>query len=621
MRKFRQRTAITAAAATVTAVAAAAAMTQAAAAVGTDHGRLTAVTAPLASKDAAAGTPATTPVRHLVVIFDENVSFDHYFGTYPYALNPKGEPAFHATHGTPQVNGLYNAVGASGPTGPLLTRNPNESNPLRLGRGDPMTCDQDHGYTAEQEAADHGAEDKYAQYTGRGMTLAQCLKGLQYQGSPEPVPAGANSNYAVMDYYDGNTVTALWNYAQRFAMSDNAYDTNYGPSTPGALHVTAAQTYGAICGPSSSTINDAPCAAPPGYDAANVTDSHITTSASGPAPVSGQPAAGPGTDYSDSDPTYDICSYLPAKDGGDGNTPAATITMGGNNIGEELTRANITWGWFEGGFDDGYVPGHGTPPATAQVCSQQHKNVGGSEVTDYIPHHEPFQYYASTANPMHLPPTSVAMIGHTDRANHQYDIADFWAAADSGNLPAVSYLKAPGYQDGHAGYSDPLDEQSWLASTVNHLEALPTWRSTAVVVTWDDSDGWYDHVLGPLVSQSQTSLDALTGTGQCGSQASQVPAGSAGQPEQGRCGVGPRLPFLVISPWAKRNYVDSTFIDQSSVVRFIEDNWRLPALGNGATDTAAGSITSMFSFSRPDLRPDYLSPVTGEPVRRPGGGS
>ena len=113
------------------------------------------------------------------------------------------------------------------------------------------------------------------------------------------------------------------------------------------------------------------------------------------------------------------------------------------------------------------------------------------------------------------------------------------AAADKGNLPPVSYLKAPDYQDGHAGYSDPLDEQNWLVNTINHLQSLPTWRSTAVVITYDDSDGWYDHVLGPVLTQSQTSLDTLTANGHCGRQLAQVPVNSAGQPEQGRCGLGP----------------------------------------------------------------------------------
>jgi phospholipase C len=408
-----------------------------------------------------------------------------------------------------------------------------------------------------------------------------------------------------MDYYDGNTVTALWNYAQHFAMSDNAYGTTYGPSTPGALNVTAAQTYGAICGPASATINDSTCPVPTGLNTTTPTSSDISA---GPAS-----AAGHGTTYSDADPTYDICSYLPGSDGGDGGTAAGTLTMGGNNIGDELTQAGLTWGWFQGGFDDGFVPGHGAAPTVAQICSENHVNVGGSTVTDYSPHHEPFEYYASTANPMHLPPTSVSMIGHNDQANHQYDIADFWAAADNGNLPDVSYLKAPKYQDGHAGYSDPLDEQTWLVDTINHLESLPSWRSTAVVITWDDSDGWYDHVLAPVVTESQTSLDTLTGANQCGASSSQVPVNSSSQPEQGRCGYGPRLPFLVVSPWARQNVVSNRLIDQSSVVKFIEQNWNLPAMGNGAADTAAGSLHSLFDFRGEPAQPLFLDPTTGEP--------
>ncbi len=562
---------------------------------------------PSASQGGQHGGATATPIKHLVVIFDENVSFDHYFGTYPYAGNLPGEQPFFARPGTPTVNGLYADESPTGPTGPLLTSNPNASNPMRLSPDDPMTCDQDHGYTAEQSAADHGAEDLYPQNTGNGATLAQCLAGFDYKGAPEPVPAGASSNYAVMDYYDGNTVTALWNYAQHFSMSDNAYGTTYGPSTPGALNVTSAQTYGAVCGPTSATISAAACSAPPGLNTSDPASSDITA---GPP----QPA-GPGTTYSDADPTYDICSYMPSSDGGDGRAPASTLTMGGTNIGDELTSSKTTWGWFEGGFDNGYVPGRGTQPTTAQICAEEHQNVGGSSVVDYIPHHEPFEYFASTANPMHLPPTSVAMIGHTDQANHQYDIADFFAAAVSGNLPAVSYLKAPAYQDGHAGYSDPVDEQAWLASTINNLEKLPSWKSTAVVVTWDDSDGWYDSILGPIVTQSQTSLDTLTGTGQCGSNVTSVPVNLAGRPEQGKCGVGPRLPFLVISPYSKSNFVGSTLIDQSSVVKFIEYNWRLSGLGNGAADAAAGSITPLFNFDGPQNPPLFLNPATGEPQR------
>ena len=175
-----------------------------------------------------------------------------------------------------------------------------------------------------------------------------------------------------MDYYDGNTVTGLWNYAQHFAMSDNTYGTTYGPSTPGALNVTSAQTYGAICGPD---VRDHQRLRLRGAAGLNTTTSaSLEHHRRGP-PGADQPA-GPGTTYSDADPTYDICSYLPSSDGGDGDTPAGTLTMGGNNIGEELTTSDITWGWFEGGFDNGYVPGHGTPPTTAQICArdaQEHR--------------------------------------------------------------------------------------------------------------------------------------------------------------------------------------------------------------------------------------------------------
>ena len=85
------------------------------------------------------------------------------------------------------------------------------------------------------------------------------------------------------------------------------------------------------------------------------------------------------------------------------------------------------------------------------------------------------------------------MIGHTDQANHQYDLQPFWNALDAGHLPAVSYLKAAAHQDGHAGYSSPLDEQTFLVETINRLMQSPEWEHMAIVILYDDSDGWYDH--------------------------------------------------------------------------------------------------------------------------------
>jgi phospholipase C len=525
------------------------------------------------------GGPATaTPIKHLVVIFQENVSFDHYFGTYPHAANTDGSP-FYASPRTPSVNGL---------SGALLTSNPNLANPQRLSYSQAATCDQDHDYTDEQSAFDHGLMDMFVQKTGAGLTLAQCLKS---EGNPAPA-GGTDPNYAVMDYYDGNTVTGLWNYAQHFAMSDNSYGTTFGPSTPGAINVTGANTFGASCGGDSGAVY--PTTVPSCGNAATAT------------PTPGHPQAqGPGTVYSDADPAYDVCSR------------GATIGVGGKNIGDLLDQSGITWGWFEGGFaSPNYVPGQPSTDELTKVCTGAHKNILGYSVSDYSAHHEPFEYYLSTANPKHLPPTSIAAIGHQDQANHQYDLADFWAAADHDNLPAVSYLKAARYQDGHAGYSDPLDEQTFLVDTINHLERLPSWRSTAVIILYDDSDGWYDHQIGPIVTESQTPLDSLSAVAQCGADPTKVPTG-----QQARCGVGPRQPLLIVSPFAKRNFVDGTFTDQSSVVQFIEDNWLGgQRIGGGAADASAGSLENMFSFRDGEDRPLFLDPTTGEPTHHQEGG-
>jgi phospholipase C len=196
------------------------------------------------------------------------------------------------------------------------------------------------------------------------------------------------------------------------------------------------------------------------------------------------------------------------------------------------------------------------------------------------------------------------MIGKSDQANHQYDLVNFWQAASSNRLPEVSFLKAKKAQDGHAGYSSPLDEQIFLVQTLNTLQKLPAWKNMAVIIAYDDSDGWYDHVMPPIVSQSSTTADALTGPGSCG------PA--TGVTQQGKCGYGPRLPLLVISPWAKVNYVDRAITDQSSILRFIEDNWNLGRIGGGSFDERAGSLLGMFDFRGVDhIRSLFLAPSTG----------
>ena len=288
--------------------------------------------------------------------------------------------------------------------------------------------------------------------------------------------------------------------------------------------------------------------------------------------------------------------------------------MGGQNIGNLLNSAGVTWGWFEGGFNLSITNPNGTTGCARNTTSP----ITGSSHADYSPHHEPFQYYSSTANPSHLPPSSAAAIGTTDQANHQYDVFEFFYGLKNGVMPAVSFLKAPAIQDAHAGYSSPLDEQEFVVQAINATQRSPFWANTAVIIAYDDSDGWYDHQLGPIVNQSNTTADALSATGACGNGTTALPGvNPATLHAQGRCGYGPRLPLQVISIYAKKNFVDHTVTDQSSIIRFVEDNWLAgQRLGAGSTDALAGTLNNMFNFNQnPPVTTLILNPSTGLPVK------
>jgi phospholipase C len=600
-----------------------------------------------------------TPIKHVVEIFQENVSFDHYFGTYPYAANSDGQH-FTAQPHTPAVDGLPPATSWTLPpslrhSANLLTANPNAAQPQRLdssatglagGPGGQLTCDQDHNYSDEQKAFDSGQMDKFVETVGRGSG-----------SSPSGAACDAKQ---VMDYYDGNTVTGLWNYAQRFAMSDNSYGSTFGPSSPGAINLASGNT---------GNVDMAHTANNPSIASALSPNADLTENGKGGYALT-----------SDAQPYWDDCSTRDA------------VALKGQNIGDVLNEAGLSWGWFEGGFrpttsfqaateatghsgqsTSEFIPDefktagfqssvpHAANQGICNAVSPVGEAFGGNGQwgwkDDYIAHHEPFQYYASTANPHHLTiPTNskgrdtlagLATIGTDTQSylggepqfntpNHNYDMSDFdqLMAAIANHelpgsaLPAVSFLKAPGYQDGHAAYSDPADEQEFIAHTVNEIMSSPDWQSTAIVINYDDSDGWYDHADPGVLNPSLSVADNLTNTtlsgaasGQCGPKPQTVaPLGG----EQGRCGLGPRLPMLVISPFAKRNYVDHNLSDQTSTLNFVEYNWGLHGI-SGSLDQALAKtnraehvpydFAGMFDFRSHDTgRPLFLSPSTGQPL-------
>jgi phospholipase C len=503
-------------------------------------------------------------IRHVVVIFQENVSFDHYFGTYPNALNLPGEVPFEALPGTPAVDGL---------SADLLQHNPNAgnprngagaTNPFRLSPAEAATADQDHGYKAEQLAFHAGVMDLFPLSVGAadGPALG---KGV------------AATTGLTMGYYDGNTVAAIWTYAQHYAMSDRFFGTTFGPSALGAINLISGQTNGVV-------------------DDGNAAGSIVSDGNGGY------------TLFNNAYPLYEICAGQ-----------SDLLHMTGKNVGDLLNAAGVSWGFFAEGFDTTMVNSNGTTGCHRSSTS----TITKQERPDYTPFLDPFQYYASTANADHARPTSVHTIGQANdgAAHHQYDLHDFFAAVKAGNFPAVSYLKPAAYHDGHAGYSDPLDEQAFLVQAINKIEQTPEWESTVIIVTYDDSDGWYDHV-NHVVNGSASAHDAFSSSGKCGDGSTALPGvNPATLHAQGRCGYGPRLPLLVISPWAKPNYVSHTVTDQSSILRFIEDVFlNQQRIGQGSYDAIAGAIDDMLDFSGtgpPNGAVLLLNDATGQLARRP----
>ena len=567
------------------------------AAVATTHGSI-------AGEKAAAvdpnKLPTKTPIKHLVVIFNENRAFDHYFGTYPNAANVEGEPLFEPKKNTPRdVNNLLSSPA-------LLDNNPNlnplngagAANPFRLDRTQADTADQSHNYTFEQQAFDNGKNDLFPLDVGKGGT------GGGVAGSGTFATKGQ-----VMGYFDGNTVTALWNYAQNFAMSDNAYTDTYGPSTPGLLNMWAGQTNGAVfTAPAGAKFFDGtavPTVGTPAFNTAILAEGDAVPNSDGSYTL-----------IQDIDPTFDICS---------GPGTNLTVGMTSKNIGDLLNAADIPWGSFVGGFNLQTINLNGTtgcqlanPGQTGGRSSVEAAT--GRTTNDYIQHHIWFNYFQSTSNPNHLRPTSTKAIGHTivpgtnkvDPANHGYDLADFKTAVGSGNFPAVSFIKQSAFQDGHPKNSNSLDEQTGLVELMNFLMEQPDWESTAVIFTYDDSDGQYDHVAPAITSPSFSAADAATGTGNCGTPGATEPTGISGQQVAGRCGPGFRIPFLVISPFAKKNFVSHSKITQASVTKFIEDNWlNGKRLGGGSFDAATGVIDDMFDFKQKKSVTLILDPESG----------
>jgi phospholipase C len=382
-----------------------------------------------------------SPIKHVVVIFQENRSYDNYFGTYPKA------PGFKALPGTPKSNGI--------PAGSVnYDVNGQPHYPTLL--NDLKTQDVDHNYQDMITGYDNGKMDKV------------------YQVNEAKAPGKGT---IAMGYYDYHAIPALWQYAQHYTLADNYYAPVWGPSTPTALYLIAAQS--------------------------GTKDQPITGD---PAPKNG---FGP-------DQAWGPLSY----------------NLKYTNIGDKLTTAKRSWAWYQSGY--------------------------AAKDDTYSSHHNPFQYFQNYEDGKYN--------------NNLKDYNNLSTDISNGKLPEVSYVKAGYDSDEHPNNSDPSGE-AFTVKTINDIMNSKYWKDTAIIVTYDESGGYWDHVAPK-----------------------QLPAGP-----DGLQGDGTRIPALVISPYAKQNYVSHVQYDHSSVLKFIEWNFGVTSLNN--RDQNANNMLDAFDFKKPDFTP------------------
>ena len=233
-------------------------------------------------------------------------------------------------------------------------------------------------------------------------------------------------------------------------------------------------------------------------------------------------------------PFYDPCSAVDqqAQGGGTISTP-----MTETNIGDQLTANQIPWTFYQTNF----------------------ANSQNGTCKDYVPQENPFQYFTSTENSSHL---------------QDFTMSGFQSVLDSGTLPAVVWITPDGAHDMHPGGGNVLDGIEWLNQLVSAVKSSGEWQSTAIVVLWDESGGWYDHAPPPQL----TGADPAT-----------LPGGQ---------GFGMRVPVIIISPYAKTNYISHQQMDFVSILRFIQWNWNLgqiPATAQQTREQQSGDLCDLLT--------------------------
>jgi phospholipase C len=461
-------------------------------------------------------------IEHIVVIYGENRSFDNLYGLFPGAngiARAKNAPPQTDRDGSllptlPKIWGGLDQLGTIGeektaglPNRPFRIDDPKGFDlPLSV-----ATRDLVHRFYQNQMQINGGKMDRFAAWSDAG--------GL------------------VMGYYDGSKLP-MWKIAKQFTLADRFFMGAFGGSFLNhfwlACACTPVDTRVSKTNQSSFLVSEV---ASDGVSLVTAPDSK-KSALDGPPKFAADKALTP--DFyavNTMQPAYQPSSVPPAQGGdprfGDPKNPNTLPPQTTRTIGDTLTGAKVSWVWYSGAWTD----------------TLSDRSLVYRAPASFQSHHQPFNYFARFAP------------GTADRAEHLKDYTDFAAAIDAGTLPQVAFYKPQGSWNEHPGYADVLAGDEHIAQIIAKIMASPLWKTTAIIVTYDENGGFWDHVAPP---------------------------------KGDRWGPGVRVPTIVVSPVARKGCVDHTHYDTTSIHKLINRRFGLAPLPG--VRSSAGDLTNAFEF-------------------------
>ena len=476
------------------------------------------IAGPAAATDGARGLDR---IEHIIVIYAENRSFDNLYGLFPGAngiANARPENTIQVDHDGKPFAVLPPILKGNAPDPQFPAALPNrpfriDAPPVNLPLSVP-TRDLVHKYYHNIEQINGGRNDRFAAVSDAG--------GL------------------AMGYYDGSALP-MWQWAKEYTLADNFFMGAFGGSflnhfwlvcacTPYSDHAPEKEKAKTDANGRILLAADSPASALQGrpryLDGEFTPDGHAVNTVQPPYQPSGRPPA-PGGDARLVDPD---------------RHPLPPQTF--RTVGDTLSAKGVSWAWYAQSWNAALADGMQPPGEKRQVIYGRKPGRASFEA-----HHHPFNYFKRFAP------------GTPDRERHLKDGAHFLAALESGTLPQVAFYKPDSNSNEHPGYTDVLTGDRHIAELVAKIKASPLWPKAAVIVTYDENGGFWDHVPPPPGD---------------------------------RWGPGTRIPAIVVSPFAKKGFVDSTPYDTTSIIKFITRRFGLAPLPG--VRAGMGDLTNAFDF-------------------------